>query len=179
MKQARIQDSMGGGGGMPSFRRRGYTGFDGGGGQCPVFDDGGGAKALISKFPQNHKGPPLCENRDLRFRGGGHGPLPPPVYGPAMKGGSTYKSGGSTPTPLLHWRLSDRFRRLRHRDLGGCLRLQLLASGTRLHLRELSRVEGGGLELLTSLQQGRRWEKISGGADPFRGRSRPGTEPPK
>ena len=53
-----------------------------GGGQGPVFDDGGGQGPQISKFPQNHKGPPLCENRDLRFRGGHGPPAPPPVYGP-------------------------------------------------------------------------------------------------
>ena len=54
------------------------TGFNDGGGQGPVFDDGGGQGPQISNFPQNHKGPPLCANRDLRFRGG-HGP-PAPLY---------------------------------------------------------------------------------------------------
>ena len=66
-----------------SFQPGPYTGFNDGGGQGPVFDDGGGPQ--ISKFPQNHKGPPFCENRDLRFRGG-MAPLAPLYTGllPAM-----------------------------------------------------------------------------------------------
>ena len=47
------------------------------GGQGPIFDDGGGQGPQISKFLQNHKGPPLCANRDLRFREGAMAPCPP------------------------------------------------------------------------------------------------------
>ena len=54
-----------------------YTGFDDGGGGKAQFSTTGGQGPQISKFPQNHKGPPLCENRDLRFRGGGMAPCPP------------------------------------------------------------------------------------------------------
>ena len=52
----------------------------GGGGQCPIFDDGVGQGPQISKFPQNHKGPPNVKigTSDL----GGMAPLPP-VYRPA------------------------------------------------------------------------------------------------
>ena len=55
-----------------------YTGFNDGGGKAQFSTTGGGQGPQISKFPQNHKGPPLCDNRDLRFRGGGHGPPGPP-----------------------------------------------------------------------------------------------------
>ena len=55
-----------------------YTGFNDGRGPRPNFRRRGGAKAPKSQnFPQNHKGPPLCATRDLRFREGAMAPLPP------------------------------------------------------------------------------------------------------
>ena len=45
----------------------------------PVFDDGGGQGPQIPKFPQNHKGPPLCETGTSDF-GGGPWPPWPPLY---------------------------------------------------------------------------------------------------
>ena len=57
-----------------------YTGFNDEGGKAQFSTTGGGQGPQISKCPQNHKGPPLCENRDLRFWGGGMAPLPPPLY---------------------------------------------------------------------------------------------------
>ena len=44
---------------------------------------GGGQGPQISKFPQNHKGPPLMCKSGPQISGGGHGPPCPPVYGPA------------------------------------------------------------------------------------------------
>ena len=58
--QARIQDSTTGGG------------------QGPIFDDGGGQGPQISKFPKIIRvPPPLCANRDLRFREAMGPPAPP------------------------------------------------------------------------------------------------------
>ena len=55
-----------------------YTGFnDGRGAKAEFPTTGGGQGPQILKFPQNHNGPPLCANRDLRFREGAMAPLPP------------------------------------------------------------------------------------------------------
>ena len=54
-----------------------YTGFNDGGGQGPIFDDGGGARLQVSKFLQNHKGPPYVKIGTSDFGGGGMAPLPP------------------------------------------------------------------------------------------------------
>ena len=54
-----------------------YTGFNDGRGPRPNFRRRGGPRPTNLKIPQNHKGPPLCANRDLRFREGVMAPLPP------------------------------------------------------------------------------------------------------
>ena len=68
------------------------------GGPRPSFRRRGGQGPQISKFPQNHKGPPLCENRDLRFRGG-HGPPAKGVARIWFRGGPHPFRGG--PDPLF------------------------------------------------------------------------------
>ena len=81
------------GGGRPNFRC-----------QDPQF----------SKFPQNHKGPPLCENRDLKFRGGGHGPL----YTDLILGELTLH-----PPPPQSWSEGGGFlKRIRRKKTEGTLR---------------------------------------------------------
>ena len=51
-----------------------------GGGQGPIFDDGGGKASKFQNFPKIIRD--CVKIGELRFRGGGMAPCPPPVYGP-------------------------------------------------------------------------------------------------
>ena len=76
--QARIQDSTTGGG------------------NAQFSTTGGGGGPQISNFPQNHKGPPLCENRDLRFRG-----IPPRYTGLVLVNLAHIESPSGNPITYL------------------------------------------------------------------------------